>query len=235
MTDILVAPCGEGAIRVTAQHADTHERWRTVHRIAEWLDENAIPGVFGSVPTYDSLLIEFDPSLVIADTLSPAIRLAADIETGEQHRPQKFVLPVVYGGDQGPDLGFVAEHLGITEHEVVELHTGDPRTVRCLGGPAASCMIDGPPFLKPIPRLPDPRLQVPPNAISVAGAQGVIGPVKAPSGWRLIGLTPVEIMDLRTERLVPYRPGDIIQFQSIPESAWNDYDGVYLHELAEAC
>jgi len=235
MIDVQVAPCGEAAIRVTVLHTDAHERWRTAHTIAEWLDANPIPGVFGSVPTYDSLLIEFDAVRVNADTLSPVIRLAANTGTDDAHRPKKFVLPVVYGGHYGPDLRFVAEYLGIADQKVVELHTKEERTVRCLGGPAASCMIDGPPFTKPIPRLPDPRLQVAPNAISVAGAQGVIGPVKAPSGWRLIGLTPVEIMDLRSERLVPYRPGDIVQFESIPESAWQDYAGVYLHELAELC
>lgn len=235
MTDVQLSPCGEGALRVTALHADSRERWRTVHLIAEWIDDNPILGVFGSVPTYDSLLIEFDPVLVTAASLEPVIAIAASTAAAESHPTRRFVLPVVYGGTQGPDLSFVADHLGLTPQEVIDLHTGEDRVVRCLGGPAASCMIDGPSFSAPIPRLADPRLEVPPNAISVAGAQGVIGPVKAPSGWRLIGLSPVEIMDLRTERLVPYRPGDVIRFRAIPASEWDDYRGIHMHELAEAC
>lgn len=32
-------------------------------------------------------------------------------------------IPVVYGGKGGPDLGVVAEHCGLTEKQVVELHS----------------------------------------------------------------------------------------------------------------
>jgi allophanate hydrolase subunit 1 len=92
-------------------------------------------------------------------------------------------------------------------------------------------MIDGPAFPKPIPRLPDPRLQVPPNAISVAGSQGVVGPVAAPSGWRLIGLSPVDVMDRESATLVPYRPGDTIRFKSIAPGEWDGLVGVKLSEL----
>lgn len=236
MTDVLLAPCGEGALRVTAVHDDTVARWRAVHTLAEWLQEHPVAGVYGSVPTYDSLLIEFNPVQVTAASLAPLIEIA--LQSGRPattHPPRRFVLPVVYGGEHGPDLGFVADYLAISEREVVALHTGEDRVVRCLGGPAASCMIDGPSFSAPIPRLADPRLEVPPNAISVAGTQGVIGPVRAPSGWRLIGLSPVEIMDLTSDRLIPYRPGDIIRFREVTADEWDEYRGVHMHELAEAC
>lgn len=234
--DIHVLPCGEAALRVLVDRVGEDEQWRVVHRVADWLLENPVPGVYGSVPTYDSLLVEFDASRQNFDSLAPLLRLMArDALIGEQgtvRPPRRFSLPVVYGGEHGPDLGFVADHLGITEQEVVALHTRDERVVRCLGGPAASCMIDGPAFGRPIPRLPDPRLEVPPNAVSVAGRQGVIGPVRSPSGWRLIGCSPVSVMDRATDTLVPYRPGDVIRFTAIDAGDWDDYAGVYLRELA---
>lgn len=236
MSDISLAPCGEGALRVTATHADTEARWRTVHALADWLQEHPVDGVYGGVPTYDSLLIEFDPARMTAAALTPLIQVAAMHQAdGPAHPAQRFTLPVVYGGSYGPDLGYVADFLGISEQDVIDLHTGEDRVVRCLGGPAASCMIEGPRFSAPIPRLPDPRLEVPPNAISVAGRQGVIGPVRAPSGWRLIGLSPVEIMDLRSPELIPYRPGDVIRFRAVSPDEWDDFRGVHMHELAEAC
>lgn len=236
MPDILLDPCGEGAVRVTATHADADVRWRVVHALADWLQEHPVDGVFGSVPTYDSLLIEFDPVRVTVSALTPLIEVAALIELAETgHVRRRFTLPVVYGGECGPDLAFVADFLGVTERDVVDLHTEEERIVRCLGGPAASCMIDGPSFSTPIPRLSDPRLEVPPNAISVAGRQGVIGPVRAPSGWRLIGLSPVEVMDLRSTELIPYRPGDLISFREVSLDDWDEYRGVHMHELAEAC
>src|SRR5699024_6536211 len=182
------------------------------HRVAEWLLANPVTGVHGVVPTYDSLLVEFDATLQTFDTLAPLLRLmvrdALNANEVELRPARRFMLPVVYGGEYGPDLEFVAGFLDLTEQQVIDLHTADDRIVRCLGGPAASCMIDGPPFRRPIPRLATPRLEVPANAVSVAGRQGVIGPVRAPSGWRLIGGSPVEVMDTSTESLVPYRPGD---------------------------
>jgi len=234
--NIQLLPCGEAAIRVLVDDAGAEEQWRVVHRVADWLLKNPVPGVYGSVPTYDSLLVEFDASRQNVETLAPLLSLMArDALHGDgpaPRTPKHFTLPVVYGGEHGPDLGFVADFLSTTEAEVVALHTAEERVVRCLGGPAASCMIDGPAFARPIPRLADPRLEVPPNAVSVAGRQGVIGPVRSPSGWRLIGLSPVSVMDRATETLVPYRPGDVIRFSAIQPDQWDDYAGVHLWELA---
>lgn len=236
MFDILLAPCGEGAVRVTAVHPEAGDRWRAVHLLAEWIESHPIAGVYGSVPTYDSLLVEFDPVMVTASALGPLIEVAAGTSAATTtHRATRFVLPVVYGGEHGPDLRFVADFLSLHEQDVIDLHTADDFLVRCLGGPAASCMIDGPRFPAPIPRLSDPRLEVPPNAVSVAGSQGVIGPVRAPSGWRLIGLSPVEVMDLESDKLVPYRPGDLVRFRAISPAEWDDYRGVHMHQLGEPC
>ncbi|MBO7358380.1 MAG: carboxyltransferase domain-containing protein, partial [Clostridia bacterium] len=35
-----------------------------------------------------------------------------------------LVIPVLYGGDAGPDIGKVAKTNGLTENEVVALHSG---------------------------------------------------------------------------------------------------------------
>jgi KipI family sensor histidine kinase inhibitor len=234
-----LAPCGEAAFRVLVEDAGPQDQWEAVHRIAEWIGARPVPGVYGVVPTYDSLLVEFDPSRQTFQMLSAVFDVVLDDilhdalndPNAPERTPRRFTLPVVYGGEHGPDLGWVADYLDITEAEVIALHTAEEYVVRCLGGPAASCMIDGPAFPKPIPRLPDPRLQVPPNAISVAGSQGVVGPVAAPSGWRLIGLSPVDVMDRESATLVPYRPGDTIRFRSIAPGEWDGLVGVKLSEL----
>ena len=236
--DVRLAPSGEAALRLTLDDADAETAWRTVHRIADWLNDRPIAGVFGAVPTYESMLVEFDADRQAFETLEPLLRrlvheaLSGEVEGG--HAPRRFELPVVFGGEHGPDLGFVAEHLGMTPEEVVALCVADDRVVRCLGGPAASCMFDGPRFPRPVPRLADPRLEVPPSAVSLAGVQGVIGPVRAPSGWRLVGISPVAIMDITAPRLVPYRPGDVVRLRSIGADAWDDYAGVHMADLETA-
>ncbi|HKU35455.1 MAG TPA: carboxyltransferase domain-containing protein [Paenarthrobacter sp.] len=231
-----LVPSGEAAFRLLVEDASPGEQWDAVHRIAAWVTSNPIPGVYGTVPTYDSLLVEFNPELQSFLTLSAGFEAmvgeALAGTTSPARTPRHFTLPVVYGGEHGPDLPFVAGYLGITEDDVIDLHTTGDYVVRCLGGPAASCMIDGPAFTRPIPRLPDPRLEVPPNAVSVAGKQGVVGPVRSPSGWRLIGLSPVSVLDWSSPTLVPYRPGDTIRFRAIKPAEWDDYSGLRLNEMA---
>ena len=228
-------PCGEAALRVVAGGEGDSRSWQLVHDLAAWLQSNPVAGVYGAVPTYDSVLIEFDPVQLTAATLESIVTLALQAPVAQVRAPRKFTVPVVYGGESGPDLSAVADHLGISEREVIDAHTADEVIVRCLGGPAASCMLDGPAFAAPIPRLADPRISVPANAVSVAGRQGVIGPVRASSGWQLIGLSPVEVLDLDSAELVPYRPGDRVQFREIDVEEWDEYRGTYLRDLEEAC
>jgi KipI family sensor histidine kinase inhibitor len=134
----------------------------------------------------------------------------------------------VYGGEHGPDLRIVAEQLGLTEREVVELHTGADLKVRCLGAPVGAPMMDGPAFPVPVPRLASPRTSVPPGSVAVAGRQAVICPMRSPGGWPLLGRTPLRVLDLESESLTAYRPGDTFHFVPIAPDQWDEYDGLPL-------
>ncbi|WP_435070369.1 5-oxoprolinase subunit B family protein [Amycolatopsis thermoflava] len=223
----LIADCGDSAIVVKALDGDAEHRWRVVHSLADAIEDAALAGVHGVVPTYDSLLVEFDPGLTDHDAVRRMVRRAAGARHGSSRRPapKRFVVPVVYGGEHGPDLPEVAAQLGITEREVVEIHSGAVLTVRCLGAPVGAPMMDGPPFPRPVPRLASPRTSVPPGSIAVAGRQAVICPLRSPGGWPLLGRTPLRILDLGSEQLTPYQPGDEFRFVPIEPATWDDYAG----------
>jgi allophanate hydrolase subunit 1 len=59
----------------------------------------------------------------------------------------------------------------------------------------------------------------------VAGRQAVIAPAVAPGGWQVIGQTPLTLLDIDRDPLVPYKPGDILRFRQIPEDEFADYAG----------
>ncbi|MCI1254450.1 MAG: allophanate hydrolase subunit 1 [Bifidobacterium tibiigranuli] len=230
---LLISPCGECGLRVESTSGEDDEDWRTVHNLSRLLGMTQLPGLYNAVPTYNSTLLEFDPVLTDADTVTAFVRLLEQAHDLTAPLPQAriFDVPVVYGSEYGPDLPFVADYLELSQSEVIRLHGAQDLIVRCLGGPAASCMTDGPELAKPIPRLDDPRLSVPAQTVSLAGRQGVIGPVKAPSGWRAIGITPIQLMDLDDPDLVPYRPGDHIRFRAIEESQWDQYNGRAMRDM----
>lgn len=234
MSAVVMTPCGEASLRVQSRTGNEERDWRVVHNLARSLRDARIPGLWSVIPTYDSILVDFDSARTNGETVEAFVAL---IEAGvdlEAPVPvgRRFVVPVVYGGEFGPDLAFVAQEQGLSEAGVIALHTGADLRLRCLGGPAASCMTDGPAFPRPVSRLPDPRLSVPANAVSVAGRQGVIGPVKAPSGWRLIGLTPIEVMSPGEDDVVAYAPGDTVRFRAIPADDWSRYAGRTMREMA---
>lgn len=225
---------GDSALRIVAVAPDREVNWSTVHRLAEWLESAGAEGVHGAVPTYDSVLVEFDARLTSARQVKAFVRLGLR-QLGNSdtpvRTPREFDVPVAYGGEYGPDLERVAAEQGLEAADVIRLHCANPYVIRCLGAPAGSPMMDGPDFPFPVPRLKDPRLSVPAGAVAVAGRQAVIAPAAAPGGWCVIGQTPLTILNAAKEPLVPYLPGDVLRFRPIPAAEFPAYSGQELEAV----
>ncbi|WP_105972427.1 5-oxoprolinase subunit B family protein [Streptomyces geranii] len=235
--DVLIADCGDSALVAKAVGLDTEAAWRLVHALADALDAVRLPGVHDVVPAYDALLVEFDCTATDHATVRrvlahEAARLGPD--PAPTTPPRRFLVPVVYGGEHGPDLPTVAAQLGLAESEVVALHSGADLTVRCLGAPAGAPMTDGPAFPRPVPRLASPRTRVDPGSVAVAGRQAVICPMPSPGGWPLLGRTPVRVLDLHSDPITAYRPGDIFRFRPITPDQWDDYADLPLAHCADS-
>ncbi len=95
---------------------DREANWTTVHRLADWLESAGAEGVHGAVPTYDSVLVEFDPVPTSARQVRAFVQLGlrqlGNAGTPARGSPREFDVPVVYGGEYGPDLERVAEQQG---------------------------------------------------------------------------------------------------------------------------
>ncbi len=174
--------------------------------------------MIGSIPTYDALLIEIDPVRAdfprLASYLSHIVD-GIDLDEPLSSSPREFDVPVLYDIRETPDLQAVADFQGLSVADIVRLHSEPRYVVRCLGAPGGSPMLDGPAFPQPVPRRASPRTSVPQGMVSVAGRQATITPAVAPGGWPLIGRTPLTVLDLSAEPLVPYAPGDVITFRPI--------------------
>jgi KipI family sensor histidine kinase inhibitor len=230
-TALEIYESGDAALRVVAQSGDAEADWATVHSLAGWLATAGVEGLHGAVPTYDSVLVEFDPYLTSARQVRAFVLLGMrqlDFTGSAVREPRRFEVPVVYGGEFGPDLERVAEHQGLDVEDIIARHTAKTYVIRCLGAPAGSPMMDGPDFPVPVPRLKDPRLSVPAGAVSVAGRQAVIAPAVAPGGWCVIGQTPLSVLDVSREPLVPYVPGDQLRFYRIPAEDFGNFAGQFL-------
>ena len=92
------------------------------------------PGVRDIVSAFCSVTIYFDPIRTDLERLtSRLMRLAEMIPGGLDRHERMIQVPVVYGGEYGPDLQEVARFGQCTEEEVVKLHTASEYRVYMLG------------------------------------------------------------------------------------------------------
>ncbi|MGE0220989.1 5-oxoprolinase subunit B family protein, partial [Mycolicibacterium sp.] len=223
---ITVAPCGSSALQVMV-HRDTYEQtWETTHRLARFLREQRSTGVASVVPTYDAVLVEFDV------TVTDAAALMRDIDRFPSSTrsalapadPRVLLVPLVVGGPHGPDFESVIERLGLTAREASHQLARCEVTIRCYSS-TGSPMTDSP-FAGQLARLGDPRVSVPQGSVAVAGKQAMIFTVEAPTGWNVIGRSPITLLDADADPIAAYQPGDRIRFLPLSEHEVGEYDGV---------
>lgn len=178
--------------------------------------EAAIAGVGEVVPTYRSLLVFFDPLTLPRHRLIERIAALWPPVGTETAPRRRWRVPVAYGGRHGADIGFVAETHGITEARVAELHTAAAYRVAMIGFAPGYTYLAGLDPALATSRRAEPRRTTPPGTVAIGGAQTAIAPPLAlPSGWHLIGRTPVRSFDPARHRPVLFEAGDEIAFEAI--------------------
>ncbi|MFK3710715.1 5-oxoprolinase subunit PxpB [Leclercia adecarboxylata] len=180
--------------------------WRLTQRLGE------IPEVVEAIPGMNNITVVLrNPHSLALDAIE---RLQRWWEESEALDPESryIEIPVVYGTAAGPDLGEVARHAGLSEKQVVELHSSIDYVVWFLGFQPGFPYLGGLPEQLATPRRDEPRLQVPAGSVGIGGAQTGIYPLVTPGGWQLIGHTPLPLFDPHRDEPVLLRPGDTVRF-----------------------
>jgi KipI family sensor histidine kinase inhibitor len=112
----------------------------------------------------------------------------------------------------GPDLAAVARHWGVTESELVEIHTSLTHRVAFCGFAPGFAYIDGLGERWQVPRRPSPRPVVPAGSVGLAGTYTGIYPRSSPGGWQLIGHTDAALWDPRREPPTLLAPRATVRF-----------------------
>lgn len=139
-----------------------------------------------------------------------------DVNTQQaESTPRRIEIPVCYGGEHGPDLAEVASRCGMSEGELVEIHSGEWWDVLMLGfapGHPHIGILD--PRLSP-PRRATPRTLVKRGSVGLANRQSVIYPADLPGGWSLIGRTPLAMFDPQLSAPCLLQAADKVRFVPI--------------------
>lgn len=187
-----------------------------VQRLDAAIQAARLPGVVETTPTYRSVLVSFDPLVVAPEVLGrQLLELARLPAAAAGKRARRWFIPVSFGGEQGWDLEEVGQRTGLGAERVIALHCATEYRVYMLGFSPGYAYLGAPPKELQLPRRETPRLMVPANAIMQGGGQAGISPLAMPSGWHILGRTPIHLFDMRRDPPFLLAPGDRVRFQAI--------------------
>jgi inhibitor of KinA len=216
MAEPRIRPLGDTALRLVLGEGIDPEVHRRVRAACAALERARLPGVVEWVPGYCAITVHYLPHVVRYPELCGSVEAA--IAAGENlplPEGRVVTLPVLYGGEAGPDLEFVAQHHRTSPDEVIALHSRPDYLVYMIGFAPGFPYLGGLAEELATPRLEKPRLRVPKGSVGIGGAQTGVYSVDSPGGWRLIGRTPVSLYDPAAERPALLQAGDRVRFRPV--------------------
>jgi KipI family sensor histidine kinase inhibitor len=211
-----LVPLGDAAITVEFGDVIDPQVNARVIAFAKMVVDQGWSGILDVVPTYRSVTVHFDPlhwdQVTLTDRLNtlprPGPREADSL--GTLHS-----IPVLYGGEWGPDLDEVAAFAGLPPAQAIALHASIRYRVYMIGFSPGFPYLGLVPERLALPRLSTPRPRVPAGSVGIADRQTGIYPTATPGGWRFIGRTPLPLYRKTSLNPFPLKPGDQVQFNPI--------------------
>jgi KipI family sensor histidine kinase inhibitor len=217
-------PSGDSAITVEFSRNIDDTANQRVLALDRAMTEAPVLGVTETVPTYRSLLVHYDPTEIGFDALGEKLLALAKRPLPPTTKSRRWRIPVAYGGEHGIDLEDVARALNTTPDEVVARHVAGDYRVAMIGFSPGWSYLSGLEKFLHLSRRQSPRLLTPAGTISIGGVQTGIQCIAAPSGWHLLGRTPVRTYQLHREPIFLTEPGDRITFFPIDAKTFAEQD-----------
>ena len=218
-----ISPVGDCAISIDFGQAIDPKINRQIRQVIEQIKLLQLDGIIELVPTYCALLVQYDAMVYsysdICRILEPTLQESVTDSANELVTIVE--IPTVYGGEFGPDLGFVASHNHLSEAEVVSIHSGTDYLVYMLGFIPGFTYLGGVDPRIVTPRLSSPRILIPAGSVGIAGEQTGTYPSDSPGGWQIIGRTPVTMYDMSKEQAALLRAGDYVRYVPIDENEFH--------------
>ena len=221
---------GDTAITVEFGEQISPEINKRVQKLAKAIREKPLAGIIETVPTFRSLTVQYDPAAITQKKLCKKLTGYITQEQKQESEDARiFGIPVCYGGQFGEDLCIVAKHAGLSEKEVIKIHSGPEYLIYMLGFLPGFAYLGGLDSRIETPRLQTPRKAIPAGAVGIGGRQTGIYPVASPGGWNLIGKTPLRFYDPDRAEPILLRAGDFIRFLPVSQKEFETIENDIQH------
>ncbi len=233
--ETVIKPLGDAAIMIQLGEGISPAVHLRIKSLTALLNEAPFAGLLECVPAYQNLTVYYNPAVVHQNmmqdsALSPFHKVSAYIRELTQHinedsptEENTVTIPVLYGGEHGPDLAYVAKYHNLTEEEVIRIHSGNDYLVYMLGFAPGFPFIGGMSEQIATPRKEKPRLAIAPGSVGIAGKQTGVYPLETPGGWQIIGRTPTALFLPEQSPPTLLKPGDKIRFTPVSPETYVRY------------
>lgn len=222
MQNIRILTEGDSSVLIEFGKEISPEINRKITATVQMMKEQHIEGVVDMIPAFCSLLINYDPRVISFDELKKRLEILVKLDAkAGNNRKKIYEIPVCYGGEYGPDMENIAKNAGLTEEEVIKIHSSRDYLIYMLGFLPGFCYLGGLDERIHTPRLANPRIKINAGSVGIGGSQTGIYPLDSPGGWQLMGMTPVKTYDPNRETPILVEAGDYIRFVPIDEAEYN--------------
>lgn len=168
------------------------------------------------VPALNVVAVMTDPTRLSPGEAEEAIRaVAVSVAPRPSASGEERVIPVHYGGEDGPDIEGVAQAAGLKVEDFIALHTSRAYPVDMIGFTPGFAYLGGLDERIEAGRLASPRAFVPEGSVGVIKGYSGIYPLAGPGGWPIVGRTDATLFEAGREDPFLLRPGMTVRFEAV--------------------
>lgn len=216
---------GDSALLITLGDDASEVTLARVRGVTEILDASSLDDMTEIVPGFRTVAVHYDAMRTSYASFADRVAtLVGDVSGATAPKAREIQIPVLYGGELGPDLDHVAEHNGLSASEVIAIHQRPDYLVHMIGFAPGFPYLGGMSERIATPRRDTPRRAIPQGSVGIAGSQTGVYPIETPGGWQLIGRTPVPLFRPNGREPSLLRAGDRVRFVAIDRAQFDELE-----------
>ena len=213
---LAIRPFGDSALLVDIDAGSTDASSDIVMALNAQLLRQRTRGITQTTPSYNSLLVCFEPEQEQHSALQTKIQSIADT-MNVNHIPKgsQWSLPACFEAPYALDCAAVETELSQDWQSIVDCFCVAEYRVHAVGFFPGFTYLGNLPDRLHCNRLRDPRATVPASSIAIAGTQAGIYPFDSPGGWRIIGRLPFTVFQTQADQPALFQANDRIRFEAV--------------------
>ena len=213
---VAIRPYGDSALLVDIDAGSTDASSDVVMALNTQLLRRRTVGITHTTPSYNSLLVCFEPERAKQSVVQTEIHAILDfIDVKDIPKGGQWSLPACFDAPYALDCAALERELSMDWQSIVGCFCAAEYRVHAVGFLPGFTYLGGLSDALHCNRLRNPRATVPASSIAIAGAQAGIYPFDSPGGWQIIGRLPFTVFQTQADHPALFQANDRISFEAV--------------------